>query len=53
MVLNEHGDIQAIYHDDGVKARPNGSKEQQGRRPALDRKRARFTMKDTGRQAVC
>nr|AAU04626.1 CENP-C1 [Saccharum officinarum]AAU04628.1 CENP-C1 [Saccharum officinarum]AWY10676.1 putative expressed centromere protein c [Saccharum hybrid cultivar SP80-3280]AWY10701.1 putative expressed centromere protein c [Saccharum hybrid cultivar SP80-3280] len=49
MVLKEHGDIQALYHDDGVKARPpaNGSKEQQGRRPALNRKRARFTMKDT------
>ncbi|ONL93475.1 centromere protein C [Zea mays] len=43
MVPKEHGDIQALYHDDGVKGRPpaNGSKEQQGRRPALDRKRAR------------
>uniref|UniRef100_A0A804LD69 Uncharacterized protein n=2 Tax=Zea mays TaxID=4577 RepID=A0A804LD69_MAIZE len=50
MVPKEHGDIQALYHDDGVKGRPpaNGSKEQQGRRPALDRKRARFAMKDTG-----
>ncbi|PWZ54280.1 hypothetical protein Zm00014a_014856 [Zea mays] len=43
MVPKEHGDIQALYHDDGVKGRPpaNGNKEQQGRRPALDRKRAR------------
>jgi hypothetical protein len=55
MVPKEHEDIQALYHDDGVKGRPpaNGSKEQQGRRPALDRKRARFAMKDTGRQAIC
>jgi hypothetical protein len=55
MVPKEHGDIQALYHDDGVKGRPpaNGSKEQQGRRPALDRKWARFAMKDTGRQAIC
>ncbi|PWZ54282.1 hypothetical protein Zm00014a_014855 [Zea mays] len=43
MVPKEHEDIQALYHDDGVKGRPpaNGSKEQPGRRPALDRKRAR------------
>ncbi|KAG0538482.1 hypothetical protein BDA96_03G239800 [Sorghum bicolor] len=49
MVLKEHGDIQPLYHDDGVQVRPpvNGSKEQQGGRPALNRKRARFTMKDT------
>ncbi|KAL5679154.1 hypothetical protein ACJX0J_005539, partial [Zea mays] len=54
MVPKEHGDIQALYHDDGVKGRPpaNGSKEQQGRRPALDRKRARFAMKDTGSKPV-
>jgi hypothetical protein len=54
MVLKEHGDIQTLYHDDAMKAMPptNVSKGQQGRRAALDRKRARFTMKDTGRQAV-
>ncbi|KAL5655859.1 hypothetical protein ACJX0J_035178, partial [Zea mays] len=54
MVLKEHGDIQTLYHDDAMKAMPptNVSKGQQGRRAALDRKRARFTMKDTGSKAV-
>jgi hypothetical protein len=54
-LLKEHRDIQVLYHDDGVKDNPstNGSKEQQGRRPALDCKQARFAMKDTGRQIVC
>jgi hypothetical protein len=52
-VLKEHSDIQVLYQDDGVKDNPstNGSKEQQGRRPTLNRKRARFAM-DTGRQKL-
>ncbi|PUZ55815.1 hypothetical protein GQ55_5G242300 [Panicum hallii var. hallii] len=47
MVLKGHGDIQMLYHDCGVKAGgpANGKKDQQGRRPGLDRKRGRFTHK--------
>ncbi|RLN25252.1 uncharacterized protein C2845_PM07G15890 [Panicum miliaceum] len=43
MVLKGHEDIQMLYHDDGVKAGApaNGKKDQQGRRPGLDRKRGR------------
>lgn len=54
MVLKEHGNIQGLYCDDGRKAVPhaNGKKEQQGRRPAPDRKRGRFTMKDNASKAV-
>jgi len=46
-VLKGHGDIQMLYHDDGAKAwgPANGKKDQQGRRPGLDRKRGRFTHK--------
>ncbi|XP_051224983.1 uncharacterized protein [Lolium perenne] len=39
-VLKERGDIHKLYQDDGLAV--NG---QQGRRPGLDRKRARFSLK--------
>ncbi|CAL4948711.1 unnamed protein product [Urochloa decumbens] len=53
-VLKGHGDIQMLYHDDGVKAAPpaKGKKDQQGGRPGLERKRARFTQKAPERKAV-
>ena len=55
MVLKGHGDIQMLYHDDGVKAwgPANGKKDQQGRRPGLDRKRGRFTHMAPERQDTC
>ncbi|CAM0881721.1 unnamed protein product [Alopecurus aequalis] len=48
LVLKERGDIQKLYQEDGVKvaaAAVNGKNNQQGRRPGLDRKRARFSLK--------
>ncbi|XP_062205572.1 centromere protein C-like [Phragmites australis] len=47
MVMKEHGDIRTLYQDGGAKAvaAANGKNNQQGRRPALDRKRPRFTIK--------
>jgi hypothetical protein len=55
MVLKGHGDIRILYHDDGVKVAPhaNGTKDQQGRKPAPDRKRSRFTQKAHERQTTC
>ncbi|CAO1948367.1 unnamed protein product [Urochloa humidicola] len=53
-VLKGHGDIQMLYHDDGAKAAPpaNSKKDQQGRRPGLERKRAWFTHQAPERKAV-
>lgn len=55
LAIKRRGDIRKLYQDDGVKvtAAANGKNNQQGRRPALDRKQARFTIKAPKRQATC
>uniref|UniRef100_A0ACD5VZD6 Uncharacterized protein n=1 Tax=Avena sativa TaxID=4498 RepID=A0ACD5VZD6_AVESA len=50
LVLKERGDIQKLYQGEGLKAAAasaavNGKNDEQGRRPGLDRKRARFSLK--------
>jgi hypothetical protein len=47
-VLKERGDIHKLYQDDGLAAAAVNN--QQGRRPGLDRKRARFSLKPPERQ---
>uniref|UniRef100_A0ACD5VME9 Uncharacterized protein n=1 Tax=Avena sativa TaxID=4498 RepID=A0ACD5VME9_AVESA len=50
LVLKERGDIHKLYQGEGLKdaaasAAVNGKNNEQGRRPGLDRKRARFSLK--------
>ncbi|KQK08745.1 centromere protein C isoform X3 [Brachypodium distachyon] len=47
LTLKQRGDIEKLYQEDHVEvaATGNDKKNQQGRRPGLDRKRARFTLK--------
>jgi hypothetical protein len=55
-VLKERGDIHKLYQEDGAKAAAavNGKNNPPGRRPGLDRKRARFSLiKPPERQFTC